>query len=65
MARDQQVTLAVYDLLGREVVTLVDKRQVPGEYTVSFDAGELASGVYFIRLQASSEVLLRKMLLVR
>ena len=65
VAREQQVTLAVYDLLGREVVTLVDKRQVPGEYAVSFDAGGLASGVYFIRLQAGSEVLLRKMLLVR
>ena len=61
----QQVRLAVYDLLGREVVTLVDKRQGAGEYAVSFDAGGLASGVYFIRLQAGSEVLLRKMLLVR
>jgi len=46
------VTLTVYDLLGRRVSTLVDRAQVPGMYEVSFDGSNLASGVYFYRLQS-------------
>lgn len=45
------VSLKVYDILGREVKTLVDKSQVRGEYKVKFDAKNLSSGLYFYRLQ--------------
>ncbi|MBI4535853.1 MAG: VCBS repeat-containing protein [Ignavibacteriae bacterium] len=46
------VTLKVYDLLGREVATLVRDELQPGSYQVVFDVRQLASGVYFYRLQA-------------
>jgi len=59
------VTLKVYDLLGREVATLVNERKAPGTYTVKFDAGEMASGVYFYRLVAGNYIEARKMLLLR
>lgn len=49
-----QVTLVVYDLLGREVKTLVHERQDAGKHQVVMDGGGLASGVYFYRLHASS-----------
>jgi hypothetical protein len=49
-----RVTLKVYDVLGREVVTLVDKRKQPGVYAVTWDAGNVPSGVYFVRLTAGS-----------
>lgn len=59
------VSLAVYDVLGRKVRTLVNERQSPGEHTVVFDGSGLASGVYFYRLEAGSIVQSRKMLLVK
>jgi len=49
-----RVTLKVFDILGREVKTLVDGRQSPGLQTVAFDATDLPSGVYVYRLQVSA-----------
>ena len=45
------VTLIVYDILGRKIATLVDKEQKPGNYEVQFDASSLSSGIYFYKLQ--------------
>ena len=64
------VRLAVYDLLGREVVTLVSGRETAGAHTVRFSSNEggtkrLASGTYVVRLQAGPYVALRKMLLIK
>lgn len=60
------VSLKVYDLLGREVLTLVNQVQAPGEYQVSFDASNLAaSGMYIYRLQSGSFTRTMKMLLVK
>jgi hypothetical protein len=63
--RQGRVELRVYDLLGRVVATLVDEVQPRGRYRVAFDGTDLASGVYFSRLEFSSRVLTRKMLLVK
>ena len=60
-----RVVLKVYDLLGREVRTLVDDRLVPGTYRVPFDAGGSASGVYFARLDGGGKTFVQSMLLVR
>ena len=57
------VNLRVYDILGREVATLVDQRQGPGTHTVIFDGSRFASGVYFYRLTAPGINIVRKMLL--
>lgn len=61
----QTVTLKVYDLLGREVATLVNERQNAGNYIVQFNGANLASGVYFYRLQAGSFVDTKKMMLLK
>jgi hypothetical protein len=52
MPHAAHVTLKVYNTLGQEVATLVNETKPAGVYTVQFDAGGLASGVYFYRLQA-------------
>ena len=59
------VSLVVYDLLGREVAVLVNERKAAGRYEVAFNAAGLASGVYFYRLTAGSFVDSRKMVLLR
>ena len=57
--------LKVYDILGNEVSTLVNEPKEPGYYEVEFNASELASGVYIYRLQASSFVFTKKMLMLK
>ena len=59
------VRLTVYDLLGREVSTLVNEREGPGSYEVKFDGAGLSSGVYFYRLTADNLVQTRKLMLLR
>ena len=46
------ITLKIYNVLGQEVTTLVSKKLTPGEYEYSWDASQLASGIYFYKLEA-------------
>lgn len=59
------VRLTVCDMLGREVMTLVDEERMPGTHRVSFDASHLASGMYLYRFHGGTTVLSRKLVLVR
>ena len=59
------VTLKVYDVLGRPVAALVNERQAAGIHSVKFDAVDLPSGVYFYRLHAGSFVSTKKMILLQ
>jgi hypothetical protein len=60
-----QVSLKVFDVLGREVMTLVNGRQDAGAYNFNFNASDLSSGVYFYRLQSGNFVQTKKMMLVK
>lgn len=59
------VELLVFDILGREVNTLVSAVRPPGTYTLEWDASGLTSGVYFYRLKAGDNVVTKKALLLR
>ncbi len=59
------VALAIYDLNGRIVATLVNVTQSAGSYRVTFNAGGLASGVYIARLTAGSRTAVRKLALLK
>jgi hypothetical protein len=63
--RTSHVSLKVFDLLGREVATLVDEVQEAGFKSVEFNASDLASGVYFYRLQAGTFAQTKKLALIR
>ncbi len=59
------VKITVYDRLGREVTVLIDGAQSEGDHTVSFNASNLPSGVYFYRVKTSDKTEVRKMVLAK
>jgi len=59
------VTLKVYDMLGREVQTLVNEFQTAKSYYISFDASDLSSGIYLYKLQAGDFLEAKKMILIK
>ena len=65
LAASSKVTLKIYDILGREIVTLVNKLENAGEHKVTFNATNLPSGIYIYKLNAGPFEQSKKMLLVR
>jgi hypothetical protein len=65
LASQERVTLKVYDMSGREVVTLVDEQKDSGFHKVVFDGSDLSSGVYLYQLRAGNFEQTRKLTLVR
>ncbi len=59
------VTLTVYDILGREIAALVNERKPAGNYSVTWDAGNLPGGVYYYRLRSGTSGATMKMLLLK
>lgn len=68
VAKESLVSIKVFDVLGREVATLVNSRKIPGNYQVEFDTRDysnLASGLYFYRIQAGEFTDLKRMMLIK
>jgi hypothetical protein len=61
----EYVSLKVYDIIGREVATLVSTQQNAGTHKVEFNASNLTSGVYFYKIEAGSFASVKKMLLLK
>jgi photosystem II stability/assembly factor-like uncharacterized protein len=59
------VTLKIYDILGREIQTLVNEKLQPGSYEVTFDGSNLSSGIYFYQLKAGEYIENKKMVLIK
>lgn len=59
------VSLIVYDILGRQIETLVNSDKSPGHYQVTFGGSRLPSGVYFYRLEAGNYMAIRKLMLLK
>ncbi|MCX6163669.1 MAG: T9SS type A sorting domain-containing protein, partial [Ignavibacteriae bacterium] len=59
------VLLKVYDILGKEIATLINEKQSPGLYEVTFDASQYPSGIYFYKLETQSYKETKKMLLIK
>ena len=65
LPQDGLVTLKIYDILGKEVTTLINEEKPAGKYEVNFNASQLASGVYIYKIQAGSFVSSKKMILLK
>jgi hypothetical protein len=63
--QESQVSLKIYDVMGREVVELVNGKQTAGNYKVQFDASSIASGTYFYKLSAGEFISVKKMVLLK
>jgi len=59
------ITLKVYDIIGKEVKTLVNENKTAGSYNIKFDASDLASGIYIYQIRANNFVHSRKMMLLK
>ena len=59
------VIVKVYDLLGREVKSLVNEEKIAGNYSVQFNGNSLVSGIYFYKLQAGNFIQTKKMVLLK
>ena len=61
----ENVKLIVYDVLGKEIKTLVNENKSPGNYDVEFNASYLSSGIYFYKIQAGKFIETKKMILIK
>ena len=57
--------IVVFDILGREVKSLVNEMQKAGSYSVVFDASNLASGTYFYKMEAGDYLNTKKMIIIK
>lgn len=62
---DSEVSLVVYDILGRKISTLLNKRMTAGTYNINYRAEHLASGIYFYRLQTDSQIYTERFTLIK
>jgi hypothetical protein len=62
---NSMVTLKIYDILGNEIVTLVNEEKPAGSYEVEYDGTELPSGIYLYKLQTSNFIDTKKMILIK
>ncbi len=65
VSKASQVSLKVYNILGKEITTLVSKYLAPGEYKVNFNGIDLPSGVYVYKLSAGTFSDIKKMILLK
>jgi len=63
--KESMVSVKVYNMIGQEVMTLVNEMQTVGNYAIEFNASKLASGTYIYRIQADKFVSVKKMILVK
>jgi hypothetical protein len=62
---DGLIKVVIFDLLGREITTLINQRLIPGTYEITWDASGFASGIYFYSLQMEDLIITRKMCLIK
>ena len=65
LPKESFVTIKVYDLLGREVKTLVNENKSAGSYSINFNSANLSSGIYFYSMTAGDFVHTKKLILLK
>ena len=63
--KDANVKVKIYDILGREVASVINEFKKAGEYSISYDASNLASGIYIYKIEANDLTDAKKMILIK
>lgn len=65
ISKYSSVVIKIFDILGNEIKTLVNREEQPGTYELTWDAGNSPSGIYFYKIQAGSFIATKKMILMK
>lgn len=65
LPKDGVVTLKVFDVLGKEVATLINEHKLAGKHSINFNASNLASGIYFYRINVNEYAETKKLILMK
>jgi|GEM_PF-1179464 len=65
ISKPQRVKLSIYDLFGRKIAQLIDNNLTPGEHSITWNAKNLPSGIYFYRLSSNNKSITKKMVLLK
>jgi len=65
LPKDVLVSIKIFDMLGREIRTLVNDYKTAGSYTISFNGSDLSSGIYYFKIKAEDFEQVRKMMLLK
>ncbi len=65
LSENTHVILKIYDVLGKEIKTLIDEEKTAGNYSINFDAGNFSSGTYFYTINAGEFIQTKKMVLIK
>jgi len=65
LAKSGQVTISVYNVLGKKIKTLINKYHNTGNYSILFNGAQLASGIYYYRAEIADHIIVRKMILLK
>ena len=65
ISQNSNIKIAIYNVIGQRVATLIDGMQPAGTHMLSWDASMMPSGTYFVRMEAQTNIVTRKLLLVK
>jgi hypothetical protein len=65
LPKAELVTIKIYDIIGKEISTLINRTQNAGYYEVNFNAGKLSSGIYFYKMVAGDFVSIKKLVVLK
>ena len=65
ISKQEFVKLIIHDIIGNEIVVLINEKKLPGEYKIEFVASKFSSGIYFYSLVTTQKIITRKMILLK
>ena len=65
LSKNAHITITIYDIVGRKIAELINKKQQAGYHTVIWNGNQNASGIYFVKMEAGDFISTQKLMLVK